>query len=64
MLSFYDITKTITVNVAAGTIVVLFTSWYIWKRREKLKLSYSVTASDFFPFKDGYGKYFAIKLEN
>ncbi len=64
MLSYYDITQTITVNVAAGTIVALFTSWYIWKRREKLRLSYSVTESELFPFKDGQGKYYAVKLSN
>lgn len=64
MISFAEITKTITVNIATGATVVLFTSWYIWRLREKLKLSYSVTESELFPFQGGQGKYYAIKLTN
>jgi len=50
--------------VATGTIVVLFTSWYIWSRREKLNLGYSLTESEIFPLHGKDGKYYAIKLTN
>ncbi|HXU26972.1 MAG TPA: hypothetical protein VN698_07060 [Bacteroidia bacterium] len=58
---------TITTNVAGGIILFLFTiwySWHIWRRREKLILSYTVTESDLFPIHNAQGKYYAIKISN
>jgi hypothetical protein len=53
-----------SVNVATGITVVLLTSWLIWRSREKLNLSYTVTESDIFPFHNANGKYYAIKISN
>ncbi len=55
---------TITVNIATGIIIALFTGWFFWRKREKLILSYTITESDFFPFHNEQGKYYAIKIAN
>lgn len=62
-----DILNVLTTNVAGGILVALFTfwlGWQTWRKREKLLLSYTITESDFFPFHNGQGKYYAIKISN
>lgn len=59
-----DFIHSISPTITSGIIVTLLTSWLIWRKREKLFLTYSITESNFFPFHGKEGKYFAIKISN
>lgn len=59
----HEINTPIATTIVGALLAALF-GFIKYIQREKLKLNYSITESDFFPLEDGQGKYCAVNIAN